>query len=291
LLWVGVIALAGPAAGVSGAEQTGVPASRDSTLIESAAGDRSNGAGPVFFVGRTSQPLNSIRRGLLAFDLEGWIPAGSVVTAVTLELELTPSNTSDAGVSLHRVLDSWGEGASSSSGGGGAAAQPDDATWLHRYFDAEFWALPGGDFVEASSASIDVGGPGVYAWSSTPELVADVQAWVADPAENHGWLLIGDEGGPSTAKRFVSREGDEEGMHPRLWVDFTPPCTHGSLQGAPRALCRNYCEVLGCAQDPPRRGTARACERISAAFAYVSRGLPLVCGPTRPDDGGLNLRR
>ena len=57
-----------------------VPASRDNTLIEDPSGALSNGAGPSLFAGRTAQPRNSIRRAVIAFDIAGTIPAGSVIT-------------------------------------------------------------------------------------------------------------------------------------------------------------------------------------------------------------------
>jgi hypothetical protein len=37
-------------------------------------------------------------------------------------------------------------------------------------------------------------------------MATDVQGWIADPASNFGWILIGDEGQDGTAKMFASGE-------------------------------------------------------------------------------------
>jgi hypothetical protein len=42
---------------------------RDNTLIESATGSLSNGAGTLLFTGRTAQSSGAVRRGILAFDV------------------------------------------------------------------------------------------------------------------------------------------------------------------------------------------------------------------------------
>ncbi|MGH7613747.1 MAG: hypothetical protein ACREMW_06870 [Gemmatimonadales bacterium] len=57
-------------------------------------------------------------------------------------------------------------------------------------------------------------------WGSTAQLVADVQGWLADPASNFGWILIGDESATATAKQFDSRESAAS-IRPELRVFFT----------------------------------------------------------------------
>jgi len=39
-------------------------------------------------------------------------------------------------------------------------------------------------------------------------LRADVGYWLAHPAQNFGWILLGDEANPPPARRFQSREND-----------------------------------------------------------------------------------
>ncbi|HEU5108731.1 MAG TPA: hypothetical protein VFT95_09260, partial [Micromonosporaceae bacterium] len=50
------------------------------------------------------------------------------------------------------------------------------------------------------------------------------QSWLDDPATNFGWMLVGDESRPQTAKRFDSREIDDPLLQPALEIVYTPPC-------------------------------------------------------------------
>jgi len=128
-------------------------------------------------------------------------------------------------VRMHRVLAAWGEGASNGGDAGiGAPAQAGDATWSHRFWPNALWASRGGDFSAAASAALLIGfGPALYTWASTPQLVADVQAWLGQPASNHGWMLIGDDLGLMNAKRFGSRENSSDAGRPTLVVTAGPP--------------------------------------------------------------------
>lgn len=274
-LWI-AIAIACPVF----AETRIVPAAADNTLIESATGELSNGAGPAFFVGRNSQAVGFRRRGLIRFDVAAALPPGVIVTRAELRLVLTPSNPQPIEIGLHRVLADWGEGESVSSGGGGAQAAPGDATWLHTFFDTAFWAEPGGDFAAEASATLEVGDAGEISWASTPAAVADVQAWLDLPDENYGWLLVGGEDTPTTSKRFASREDEDPANAPELVVEYEAPCATLSLDGAARALCEAYCEALDC--DAPAYSAApRACEQLAWSFAQHIGGADLPC--ERPD--------
>jgi hypothetical protein len=197
---------------------------RDNTLYENPTGSVSNGQGQFFFAGRTVQPQNAIRRGLLQFDIDGNVPANATIDGVTLSLTNSRTISGSQTVGLHRALSDWGEGASDASGqeGGGAQAAPGDATWLHAFFRDELWITGGGDFEAAASASLAVAGVGSYTWGSTPQMVADVQSWLDDPGDNFGWFVLGTEVTSGTAKRFNSREHLSAGSRPRLTVDFTP---------------------------------------------------------------------
>lgn len=196
---------------------------KDNTLIEVPTGDLSNGAGSSFFVGRTNQPTGSIRRGFIAFDVAGKIPACSIVKSVTLTLTMKRSVSGSQPIELHRVLKDWGEGISSSQGGKGVPAAKGDATWIHSFYDTDFWTHPGGDFSSKVSAVQKVSDAGIYTWGSTPEMVADVQAWLNSPKENYGWLLLGNETAPKTAKRFASRHNADVSDRPQLRVNFLQP--------------------------------------------------------------------
>ena len=218
-------------AGLAQADVLQVGAAKDNTLFQNAFGELSNGAGSAIFAGRNNMAEDSIRRGLIAFDLSG-IPAGSIIESVTLNLYMTQSVSGASNVTMHRVLSEWGEGASSSGSGGagggsGASAETGDATWLHRFFDTTNWTNAGGDFNAAASATTSVGGAGQYSWSGAG-MVSDVQSWV-DNGNNFGWLIKGNENAAGSAKRFASREdtSDPE-WQPSLSVTYRIP-TPGAL--------------------------------------------------------------
>jgi hypothetical protein len=181
--------------------------SKDNTLYEydPAEGDHSNGAGFHFFAGENG--MGELRRGVLAFDIAGTIPAGSTITAVSLTMNMSMTPAGALTVELHKLLADWGEGTSHApmGEGDGAPATPNDATWRHRFFDTIFWTMQGGDFSATVSASQSVGGVGQYTWSSA-QMVADVQLWLDSPTSNFGWLVLGDETASATAKRFDTRE-------------------------------------------------------------------------------------
>lgn len=264
-----------------------IPASRDASVIESASGALANGSGPAFFAGRTNQADASIRRAVLYFDLAAHLPANAAITDVRLVLAATPSNPGAFPIALHRVLTPWSEGPSTASGGSGAPAQPGDVTWLHTAFPAAFWATAGGDFVPGPSATTIVDGEGLYAWSG-PALRADVEAWLDDPAANHGWLLRGDETAASTAKRFESREAADPDVRPTLVVEFGRPatsCIDAGLSAAVLGTCVAYCESLNCAADP----SSVACARLEQRFARQTGGAapPCVAVDLDADDDGV----
>ncbi len=231
----------------SAQNQAVLGALKDNTLYQSATGAVSNGAGEAFFVGRTAQPSESIRRGLLAFPIAENIPQGSTVLSVTLTLHMSRTSLSEptTPVGLHRVLGDWGEGTSNANGneGTGATATTNDATWIHRFFDASPWTSPGSDFSTQSSASVSVTGVGFYTWESTTSLVGDVQNWVDNPGANFGWVLIGNEGSAATSKRFDSKENIDTTVRPQLTVSYLPVLADveqgASLPHSP-ALQQNY---------------------------------------------------
>ncbi len=205
----------------NGANSAQLQPDMDNTLYEDSLGLLSNGAGQFLFAGVTNQPLK--RRTLLHFDIVGsQIPAGATIDSVTLSLHMSRTNAGPTTVRLHLVTTAWGEAGSDASGaeGPGTAAQTGDATWLHTFFTASQWTIPGGDFATAESASTNVQVAGFYTWSSAA-MVADIQNWLDNSAGNFGWVLIGDESAPITAKRFDSRENGVAGNRPVLNVYYT----------------------------------------------------------------------
>ena len=203
-----------------------IPPIKDNTLYENGAGTLSNGAGSYFFAGRTNFS-NVIRRAVLAFNVADSIPSGAVITSVTLQLRMSRTAFGNGArtINLHRITSDWGEGTSDAFGneGGGAASTANDATWIHTFFNGSFWTSPGGDFVVGSSGSQSVNAIGFYTFGSSSQMVADVQDWVDNPANDFGWILIGNESANKTTKRFDSRENITAANRPKLTVTFDEP--------------------------------------------------------------------
>jgi hypothetical protein len=302
------VLLLGAAGSVAFAETALLHPAKDSTLFEHPSGALASGSGPAVFAGRINSLSQSLRRGLILFDVASAVPPGSAITSARLSLNLSSTSAGPVTVRLHRVLAAWGEGASSSSGGGGATALPGDSTWLHRFYDQVFWTSAGGDFDPAPRAQTLVDQPALYTWEPSPELTADVQAWLDDPDGNHGWILIGDESLPQTVKRFDSREHPEEANRPLLEVDYVPPCDPAPLgPGSWRRQCAAQevpASVLACADgalsglglpeiDPcaavlfetPRDCRQRALGKLSVLVLNLCAGLVQTSCPVAPDEG------
>lgn len=249
-----IVALALPGLDAVHADQVVIGASKDNTLYQYVAsdGDLSNGVGTYIFVGRTDNAL--VRRAVLGFDIAAsGIPAGSTITAVSLRLNMsrTRDQQNPRNHGLHRLLASWGEGTSDATNqeGAGAPATTNDATWRHRFYSATLWSTAGGSYNATASATTSVAGTGPYTWSGAG-LVADVQAWLNTPANNFGWILIGNETINKTARRFDSRENGTVANRPQLTITYTPPAGTGAC-----CLGGGVCEVLTSTQCTTQGGT------------------------------------
>jgi hypothetical protein len=198
-------------------------AEKDATIYEDGNGTKANGSGSYLFTGRTeSQNGSAERRALLAFPVTEAVPEGSTITTVSLELTMSRTNSGAQTVGLHRLLEDWSEGPSDPSGqeGGGTTAVAGDVTWMHREFSTTLWTTSGGSFAQVASATLQVANEGGYSFSSTPELVADVQGWLDDPASNFGWVLVVDSPPSGSAKRFNSREHSTASSRPKLTINY-----------------------------------------------------------------------
>ncbi len=214
---------------------------KDNTLFESTTGSLSNGAGDHFFVGKTSSNLK--RRGLVMFDVASSVPAGAVITSVSLSLTMDQSVSGASNVELHKASADWGEGASFSSGGG-AQSQTNDATWIHRFYPGSLWTTPGGDFSSTISASTSVSGNGVYQWTSA-QMIADVQSWLNTPGSNFGWCIKGNETISQTAKRFVTKESSNTNSWPSLLITYTIPACVNTANSFSVTSYVNYTSPAG----------------------------------------------
>ena len=198
--------------------------SRDNTMFSNG---NSNGLGNAIFSGRTGGFGGfNIQRGLLAFSVADSLGAGSTIISARLEMVLIQTSVKGGQEShaLHRLSADWGEGTSIAGGGTGAPPTAGDATWTHTFYPDQFWLVSGGDFSTTISASQTVGTAlGSYTWGSTPQMVADVQAWLDNPLSAFGWVLIGNEVDANTAKKFASRDAGDAAVHPMLVIEFAPP--------------------------------------------------------------------
>ena len=129
-------------------------------------------------------------------------------------------------ITVNKALRDWGEGNSNagSPGGHGASAQTNDATWLHNFFNTSFWTTPGGDFFAAPSATAFVEEEGRYHVWSGAGLIADVQSWVANPASNFGWVVLGNEIDPGSAAKFGTSENSTSRTR-RAWISLSTTTT------------------------------------------------------------------
>ncbi len=209
------------------AGQTALSPTRDVTLFDPQC-EKASGSGDYLFAGNTNG--QGRRRALLHFDIAGSLPPGAVIQSVTLTLHMSQTNTGTRTFTLHRLQQDWGEGASNSGspGGGGGPALNNDATWCYRFYNqgdpgaSPVWSPYGGEFDTTASASAGVDGVDFYSWTS-PQMVADVQSWLDNPASNFGYILIGQEGTLQTAKRFDSRTNPTINLRPVLLVEYGPP--------------------------------------------------------------------
>jgi spore coat protein A len=254
---------------------------QDNTLAQELP-DNSSGSCDALFSGMTDN--NVARRALLKFDIAGNIPPGSTINSVTLGMTVTRgSNHADAMMTLHRVTTGWGEGSNGCGVRGGGQGEPavaGAATWLSALHNqAPAWGTPGGDYIAVASGSTLVNGTAPV-WPSTTSMVSDVQDWLDNPATNYGWILVGDEASPTTARRFDSREG---ASGPALVVDFTPSgpveacCeANGDCSLTVQGLCSNtpLPGVTSCQPNQCPQPTGACCNLDESCSDSVDR---LVC--------------
>ncbi len=206
--------------------------SKDATLIGFKPDNSLGGAG--WFTAGTTQN-GQTNRALLQFDIAAAVPTNAHIIGAQLNITVTrvPADAqTNSTFSLRRVLRDWGEGAGSPFGspGQGVPAATGDATWNHRFHGTtNTWAIPGGaegiDFSETISGAAEIAETQAtpYEFQSTPQMVADLQSWLNDPATNFGWLLKSEsETDHFTARGFGSRELEDPNVSAQLIIDYAP---------------------------------------------------------------------
>jgi len=278
-----LLLLLAASAGIARSEEIVLLPEKDGTLVQHPGGFLSNAKGNSFYVGRafSTRPNDQrLRRGLIRFDIAGAIPPGATITSAQLDLYMQKRRSSKSGdrdISLHRLLNDWGEGTSSSAGGGGDSTSEDDASWIHTFNPDGRWDTPGGDFDAAPVATIPVGGIGPYTFPTSPAMVSAVQAWLDDDANNFGWIVIGEESEDidRSTRRFSSRENRFADRWPRLRIEFDAPdealCRLSRVNLA-NELREDVLTVNGSAGGGEHRVTVMTGETISIDMAASSAG-------------------
>lgn len=233
-------ALAMVAAGVAQASNVTVTlqAAKDNTMSTDNV-NYASGAGDYLFLGNIAS--GGVRRILVRFDVSS-IPAGATVTSAAVQFHVTRAAEQSGAdpASLYRLVADWGEGSSNAGTGGGLTlASAEDATWSHRFYGAPPgtprvpWASAagGGDFVEPASSSVSLPVAGPFVFASTPQLVADVQAWVDQPSTNFGWVAAGNFSGAKTARQIAARSFPVAAQRPVLTVTYTTTGNGGGPGG------------------------------------------------------------
>lgn len=186
--------------------------------------DQNSGANSQMYVGETGTA--GPRRSVVRFDVST-IPTGSSVSDVSLQMTITgvpglftPVNSTH---NLHRITSTtiWTEGTGVGTGAGGTAANAGEITW-NSVSHPTGWTSAGGDFDPTPSAGVAVGTTtGTITWTdNTPGdgLVADVQAWIDGSQPNNGWIVVGGEGVPGTARVFATSESGAPAARPTLTI-------------------------------------------------------------------------
>ena len=212
------------------AETVQLTPSADTALLERYP---ANNLGAQPFLPSGTTQIFTKNRALLKFDVAGQLPRGAKITAAALTLEVVGQPVDgDAPTTfeLRRMLRDWGEGQREGFPPVlGGPATLGEANWTHRFaLTTNDWAEPGGragiDFSEVVSGERYIYGIDYspYTFSSTVEMTADAQFWLAQPATNFGWMLISrSEESNFSARRYGSRE--DPFRAPLLAVDFFVP--------------------------------------------------------------------
>ena len=227
---------------ISWAETVTLEPAKDNSIYSES--NNSNGEGNLFSGRTLGRQAAGKRRALIQFDLTGSVPSGATIESVSLTMSVNRRGSVSVGSTvntfLHRLNQDWGEGSSGGSGMGDSPS-PGDATWNFTFFDTESWNFRGGDFVTAPSAIQPMSTTGPITWSS-PTLVSDVQAWVDNPDQNFGWILIVDEGIAGAATIFESREDTLARSRPQLTIDFS---ANGEPPGEQDLVLEGSGDVVG----------------------------------------------
>ncbi len=265
----------------------------DATMIELRP---SNSIGAASWITAGVTQNGNTNRALIKFDIAAALPPGTTIIDVGVNVWVTRQPVdgyAEALFSLRRMLRPWGEGANPDppfAPGLGLPALPGDATWAHAFFNTNAWTIPGGqegvDYSASFSSAVTIAGvrSEPYFFESGGA-IADVQLWLDHPEQNFGWMMKSEveEGLEArfTARRFGSRELQDEFASPQLVINYLPPITITNAQISSDRLSLSFDTAFGYSYRVEARGAAAG---TNAWATLTNFGLILSPGPRTATD-------
>lgn len=181
-----------------------------------------------------------LKFGSLFTSEGGPIPAGATITSATLQLNIT--NVTNSTIGFHRMLQAWSD------------------TALYTTFGSSPWNATNGiqtDNVEAATTA-DASRTFTALGLQTVDVTARLQAWSANPASNHGWV-VNETVDDSTV--FDSSESATASARPKLTVTYTaaPPCQTNGDCNDNDACTTDTCNSGTCVHTPVSCNDNDAC--------------------------------
>lgn len=278
--------------GTGNAAEVVVPAESDTALFATTPGNNLGGS-DLLAVGATGKGFPA--RSLVRFDLSGVLADPAAVAGARLEFSVVraPAGDENSEVLAYRCLTDWVEGRG--EGTLGEPARAGEPTWTHRSHPDSAWSEAGGgagvDYVATPSGGTAVTGLGRYAIEGAG-MLADVQAWLAAPSSNRGWMLAGSrEASKLTARRLGSKESATASEAPRLILTLSEiprpridrwTVKDGRIELGFRGEAGNVYEVQSRAIGGGGLGTWTVVTQVVAKLVPVD---VVATDPVRPDVG------
>jgi len=153
----------------------------------------------------------AVQRGLMRFELENLLPDNIRITSANLYLYDNASGPNMT-VNLHHLTRAWNE---------------NEVTY-NQAAAGEAWTHPGGDFAPDVAATLQLDSSS--ARYVNVSVLDSVQAWVAHPAENHGWLLDVSQAGYNSSRSVQASDFWDANRRPKLKIIYQP-IPYGKVHG------------------------------------------------------------
>lgn len=215
----------------------------------------------------------NVNQILLRFDNifgngAGQIPAGATIQSATLTIDIT--NASAAGAGLYRMTQSWN----------------DTDTW--NTFST------GGNGIQAGTeclASADVSSLLNATGTHTITVTNSLQAWLANPATNHGWAWL--PPAVDDSWQFDSAEGATASLRPKLSVTYVPAagCTTNAQCDDGNPCTTDTCNSGTCSHtnNNDSCNDGNLCTNGDVCSGGACAGTPVSCPPGQTCNGTNGL--